>query len=79
MIEAIGNEQAAEKEKHGHGDVAAGKGFAGYDINRIAVLAAMGKYDHYGADQPDDVEVIPAGIVEVFIKAFWVAWQCHIE
>ena len=29
MIEAVGNEEAAEKEKHGHGDVAAGKGFAG--------------------------------------------------
>jgi hypothetical protein len=29
MIEAVGDEQAAEKEKHGHGDAAAGKGFAG--------------------------------------------------
>jgi hypothetical protein len=39
----------------------------------------MGKDDHYGADEPDDVEVIPPGIVEVFMQAFWMARRCPVE
>ncbi len=67
MIEALGYEEAAKKEKDGHGYIGASDAIAGKPLERVlvAIAIAMGKDDEDGRRQPEKVEIIAFSFVQV--------------
>ena len=58
MVEALGDEQAAEEEKCRHGDFVTGDDAMGKAVEGVQRLIAMGEDDQQGGYQPDEVEIV---------------------
>lgn len=67
MVQALGNEQAAEEEKGRHGYIGAPDEVVGESLKRIFMseAVAMGEDNEDGACQPDQVKIIAFFFVQL--------------
>ena len=67
MLQALGHQQAAQEKEGGHGYIGATDEAAGELLKGVfvAIAKTMGKDDHDGSGQPDQLEIIPFSFVQV--------------
>ena len=73
MVEALGNQQAAEEEKCRHGDFGTGVGAMGKAPEGVQGQIAMSEDDQQGGYQPDDIEIIMLPVQQVVFQSLAVS------
>ena len=69
MVEALGDEQAAEEEKCRHGDFVTGDDAMGKAGDGVHGLIAMGDEDQQGRYEPDEIEIVLLPVEQMVFQA----------
>ena len=69
MVEALGDEQAAEEEKCRQGDFVTGDDAMGKAGDGVHGLIAMGDEDQQGGYEPDEIEIVLLPVEQMVFQA----------